>query len=159
MRIAVLAETAPGERRVAAVPETVERLLNAGWEVRVESGAGLAAYFPDDVYTAAGATVVDDDLDDLLRDADVVLSVQPPPLGTLGAFREGGTVISMMAPSSYGDHIRACRDHGLTAFALELVPRTARAQAMDVLSAQALVAGYRATLAAVAVVAGARTAD
>src|SRR6202012_5633393 len=76
------------------------------------------------------------------------LSVQPVPLRTLAAVKEGATVISMMAPSTYGDHIRTCRDYRITAFALELVPRITRAQSMDVLSSQALCAGYRATLAA-----------
>jgi NAD(P) transhydrogenase subunit alpha len=143
----VLAETAEGERRVAAVPETVRRLTGAGWDVAVQRGAGRGSFVTDEAYVTAGAKMIDD-LADLLRDADVVLSVQPPSVRTLSTLPEGASLITMLAPSTYGDEIRACRDGNLVAFALELIPRITRAQSMDVLSSQALVAGYRATLAA-----------
>jgi NAD(P) transhydrogenase subunit alpha len=147
VRVAVLAEKADGERRVAAVPETVRRLTGAGWEVAVERGAGLGSFVADEAYVAAGASVVAD-LADLVRNTDVLLSVQPASMRTLAVLPENATVISMLAPSTYPEHIRACADYKLVSFALELVPRITRAQAMDVLSSQALVAGYRAALAA-----------
>lgn len=149
VRVAVVAETAPGERRVAVVPESVRRLIAAGWEVAVQRGAGGTAFVTEHAYAEAGADVVGD-LAALVRDADVLLSVQPVPLEVLGQVAEGAVVISMSAPSSHPDHIRACCDRGLTAFALELVPRISRAQSMDVLTSQALVAGYRAALTAAA---------
>lgn len=140
----MVAETAEGERRVAAVPETVGRLVKAGWEVAVQRGAGERAFHLDQAYADAGAELVDD----AVAGADVLLSVQPVPLMELSRAARGTAVISMLAPSSYPDTVRALRDDGITAFALELVPRITRAQAMDVLSSQALVAGYRAALAA-----------
>ncbi|MDQ1673368.1 MAG: H+-translocating transhydrogenase subunit alpha [Frankiaceae bacterium] len=149
VRVAVVAETAPGERRVAVVPEAVRRLVGAGWAVAVERGAGRQSFVADDDYTAAGAEVVGDRAA-LVGGADVVLSAQPVPVEVLGAVAAGTTVVSLLAPSTYPDHIRTCRDRGLTAFALELVPRISRAQSMDVLSSQALVAGYRAALTAAA---------
>jgi NAD(P) transhydrogenase subunit alpha len=143
----VVAETAPGERRVAVVPEAVRRLVGAGWAVAVERGAGRESFVADNDYIAAGAEVVGDRAA-LVRGADVVLSVQPVPMEVLGAVAAGRTVVSLLAPSTYPDHIRTCRDRGLTAFALELVPRISRAQSMDALSSQASLAGYRAVLIA-----------
>ena len=144
MRVGVVAETAEGERRVAAVPETVGRLVKAGWQVAVERGAGERAFHTDDAYATAGAELVDD----AVAGADVLLSVQPVPTLDLAHSEPGMTTISMLAPSSFPETVRAARDNGVTAFALELVPRITRAQAMDVLSSQALVAGYRVALAA-----------
>jgi len=144
VRVGVVAETAEGERRVAAVPETVGRLVKAGWQVAVERGAGERAFHSDDAYATAGAELVDD----AVAGADVLLSVQPVPTLDLAHSEPGVTTISMLAPSSFPETVRAARDSGVTAFALELVPRITRAQAMDVLSSQALVAGYRVALAA-----------
>ncbi len=146
MRVAVAAETAEGERRVAAVPETVRRLTEAGYEVAVERGAGRSAYVPDEEYERAGAVLVGA-AGELLRGADVLLAVQPPRLEVLAGLPEGAAVISLTAGPG-DEHLRSCRDRGLVAFALELVPRISRAQGMDVLSSQAGVAGYRGALAA-----------
>jgi NAD(P) transhydrogenase subunit alpha len=147
VRIAVLAETAEGERRVAAVPETVRAFVAAGSQVSVQAGAGRGSYVADEAYAAAGSTIVDA-VADLVGDADVVLSAQPAAPHLLAMLRPGAAIISMLAPTTYRDQVRAARDARLTSFALELVPRITRAQAMDVLSSQALVAGYRAALAA-----------
>ncbi len=144
MRVGVVAETAEGERRVAAVPETVGRLVKAGWQVAVQRGAGEQAFHPDAAYASAGAEVVDDPV----PGADVLLSVQPVPTLDISRLPAGASTISMLAPSSFPGTVRAAQQAGITAFALELVPRITRAQAMDVLSSQALVAGYRVALAA-----------
>jgi NAD(P) transhydrogenase subunit alpha len=147
VRVVVAAERAAGERRVAAVPETVRLLTAAGWTVAVEHGAGRGAFLTDDAYREAGAVVVED-LDERLRAADVLLAVQPPPLRALALLPEGATVISPMAPGMHDDRIAACRERRLVAVALELIPRISRAQAMDVLTSQATVAGYRGALLA-----------
>ncbi|WP_434581714.1 Re/Si-specific NAD(P)(+) transhydrogenase subunit alpha [Carbonactinospora thermoautotrophica] len=144
-KVGVPAETRSGERRVALVPEVVPRLLDAGLEVYVQSGAGRHAYASDEDYRAAGAKIVDGDV---LADSDIVLTVQPLEPAAARRLRPGATVIGFLAPSLELDTIRALRDREATAFALELVPRISRAQAMDALSSQALVAGYRAALVA-----------
>ncbi|WP_066892285.1 Re/Si-specific NAD(P)(+) transhydrogenase subunit alpha [Carbonactinospora thermoautotrophica] len=144
-KVGVPAETRSGERRVALVPEVVPRLLDAGLEVYVQSGAGRHAYASDEDYRAAGAKIVDGDV---LADSDIVLTVQPLEPAAARRLRPGATVIGFLAPSLELDTIRALRDREATALALELVPRISRAQAMDALSSQALVAGYRAALVA-----------
>lgn len=144
MRIAVARETREGEARVAIVPELVGKLTALGYEVAVESGAGEAAEFPDASYAEAGATV----LDDALADADVVVSVQPLPAERVRRLRDGVATISFLPVGSARDLVVDLRDAGVTAFAMELVPRISRAQSMDALSSQALVAGYRCAIVA-----------
>ncbi len=144
-RVGVPAETRAGERRVALVPEAVPRLLDAGLEVYVQSGAGRYAYASDEDYRAVGAKVVDGDV---LADSDIVLTVQPLEPAAARRLRPGATVIGFLVPGLELDTVRALRDREATALALELVPRISRAQAMDALSSQALVAGYRAALVA-----------
>ena len=144
MRIAVARETHEGEARVAIVPELVGKLTALGYEVAVESGAGEAAEFPDASYAEAGATV----LDDALADADVVVSVQPLPAERVRRLRDGVATISFLPVGSARDLVVDLRDAGVTAFAMELVPRISRAQSMDALSSQALVAGYRCAIVA-----------
>ncbi|MCI4357319.1 MAG: NAD(P) transhydrogenase subunit alpha [Thermoplasmata archaeon] len=141
--VAVPKELAPGERRVAIVPEVVAKLTKAGTVVRVESGAGAAAHYPDEAYRAAGATV--GDRASTLREAAIVLTVQPVPsdLRTLAA---GTIVVGFLNPGRGLDVAAALRDNHLTGFAVELIPRISRAQSMDALSSQATVAGYRAAL-------------
>jgi NAD(P) transhydrogenase subunit alpha len=144
MKVAVVKESAPGERRVALVPETVPRLVQAGLEVLVERGAGAGAWFPDDTYTAAGATVTG--TDDLYATADVILTVTRPEPGRL---RAGQAVIGMLAPLTDPHLARSLAERGITAISLDGLPRTlSRAQGMDALTSQANVAGYKAALLA-----------
>jgi NAD(P) transhydrogenase subunit alpha len=149
VRVAVVTETLDGERRVAAVPDTVAALIRAGWDVDVQSGAGARAYVPDADYAARGATIVTDRVH-LLQSADAVLAVQPPAVGDVSLLRPGTVLVSLLQPWVHGDVIRALGSAHVTAFSLDLVPRISRAQTMDALSSQALVAGYRAVLLAAA---------
>jgi NAD(P) transhydrogenase subunit alpha len=144
VKIAVVGETRPGERRVALVPGLVSRLTDVGQEVAVEPGAGEAAGFTDDDYRAAGATIDAAALDG----AGGVLSVQPLAPPQVRLLAPGAITISFLPAAQELDLVRALRDGGHTALALELVPRISRAQAMDALSSQAFVAGYRAALVA-----------
>ena len=145
MKVAVLAESRPDERRVAIVPGTLKELSKAGVEVTVVSGAGVAAGFPDREYQEAGATVVPDAAS-ALRDVRVVAKVQPPSEQELRALPPNAVLVSLMNPLGDVEAVRRVADAGVTAFALELIPRTTRAQSMDVLSSQATVAGYKAVL-------------
>lgn len=144
MKIATVGETRPDERRVALVPGLVPRLTDVGLEVAVEPGAGQAAGFTDDDYRDAGAAVDGRALDG----AAAVLSVQPLAAHRVGVLAPGAITISFLPTAQEVDLVRALRDAGHSAFAMELVPRIARAQAMDALSSQAFVAGYRAVLVA-----------
>ncbi|GAB3591917.1 Re/Si-specific NAD(P)(+) transhydrogenase subunit alpha [Angustibacter peucedani] len=145
MRIAVPAETREGERRVATVPDTVAALVRDGHEVVVQSGAGTHALVTDDAFREAGASVVDGDV---LGGADVVLHVRPLLPADAGRLRRGAVTIGFLSPSAEPDGVVALRDAGATAFSVELVPRISRAQSMDALTSQALVAGYRCALEA-----------
>ena len=147
MKVAVVKESAPGERRVALVPETVPRLTAAGLEVLVEQGAGDAAWFPDDAYQAAGAIIAK--TADLYAAADVILTVTRPDEAAMSRLRAGQTVIGMLSPLVTPQLARQLADKGVTAVSLDLLPRTlSRAQGMDALSSQANVAGYKAALVA-----------
>jgi H+-translocating NAD(P) transhydrogenase subunit alpha len=142
---AVPKESATGERRVATVPEVVTRLTKAGHEVRVETDAGGEARYPDADYLSAGAKVVKGRAD-LYGGAQVVLRVQAPTAAEVKPLAEGTVVVGLLGPGRNLDAAVRLRDAKLTSFALELLPRITRAQSMDVLSSQATVAGYRATL-------------
>ena len=142
MHIGVLKETAPRERRVALVPDAVARLVKAGDAVTVERGAGVAAWFADETYTAAGATLGDARA---AGAAEIVFKVQRPNDAELAAL-SGKAVLVALAGREPSASLEALAAHGITLLALELVPRTTRAQAMDVLSSQATVAGYKAAL-------------
>src|SRR6185437_3373482 len=147
MKVAVVKESAPGERRVALVPETVQKLRQAGLEVLVEKGAGDSAWFPDGAYTEAGATVTT--TDNLYATADVVLTVTRPDEAALGMLRPGQAVIGMLAPLTDPHLARTLAERGVTAISLDGLPRTlSRAQGMDALTSQANVAGYKAALVA-----------
>ena len=147
--IGVPRETRPGERRVAATPATVTALTRAGARVVVESGAGAESGFSDEAYADKGATV--GSRDDVFA-ADVVATVRvldgDPQSPDLQRLRAGQVVVGMAAPFAQPDLVRALTERGVTLFALELVPRITRAQAMDVLSSQANVAGYKAVIMA-----------
>jgi NAD(P) transhydrogenase subunit alpha len=140
MKVAVVKETAPGERRVALVPETVPRLTAAGLEVLVEQGAGEAAWFPDSAYESAGASIAP--TADLYAAADVLLTVTRPDDAAVARLRAGQTVVGMLSPLVTPQFARQLADKGVTAVSLDLLPRTlSRAQGMDALSSQANVAG------------------
>jgi NAD(P) transhydrogenase subunit alpha len=142
MRIAVARETDPVENRVAATPDTVKKMKGLGAEVAVEPGAGTASGIPDADFSAAGATVAAG----ALEGADVVLKVRRPTASELARYKKGALVIAIMDPYGEDAAIKAMADAGVTAFAMELIPRITRAQAMDVLSSQANLAGYRAVI-------------
>ena len=150
MKVAVLAEGA-GEARVAVVPSSVAELVKAGAEVVVEEGAGLRAGVSDDDYREAGATVVAD-AGAALRGADVLLGVQPPAEGdapgAVDSLPSGLVVVAFLDPLGKPDRAAALAKRGVSAFAMELIPRTTRAQRMDALSSQAMVGGYKAVLMA-----------
>jgi H+-translocating NAD(P) transhydrogenase subunit alpha len=145
VKVVVPAETRAGERRVAAVPESVGRLVKAGLEVVVESGAGRHAHIDDAAYVAAGATT---GTGDVLAGAEVVLHVSPLTSDQIARLAQGAVTIGFLSPSANAEGVRAARDARVTALAVELLPRISRAQSMDALTSQALVSGYRAALVA-----------
>ncbi|WP_424859983.1 Re/Si-specific NAD(P)(+) transhydrogenase subunit alpha [Tepidimonas sp. HKU77] len=144
MRIGVPAETAALETRVAATPETVKKLVAQGHTVLVQSGAGVAASAPDEAYRAAGAEIVDADA---ALGAELVLKVRAPSADELARMKSGATLVGMLNPFD-AEGLQRLAAAGLTAFALEAMPRTTRAQSMDVLSSQANIAGYKAVMLA-----------
>ncbi len=141
----MVAETRPGERRVAAVPDTVALLVRQGHAVVVQAGAGAGSWVGDSDYRDAGAEVADGDV---TADADVVLHVRPLLPDAAARLRTGAVTIGLMSVSTEPDGVRALAQAGVTSFAMELVPRISRAQSMDALTSQALVAGYRCALEA-----------
>jgi NAD(P) transhydrogenase subunit alpha len=145
--VAVVKETLARERRVALVPDGVKALVKAGLDVRVEAGAGVAAGASDAEYQAAGARV-EGDRAALLGAAELLLAVNSPDDATLARLREGAAVVALLRPLDEPARAQALAARRATAFSLELVPRITRAQAMDVLSSQATLAGYRAVLLA-----------
>ncbi|MGE3874209.1 MAG: Re/Si-specific NAD(P)(+) transhydrogenase subunit alpha [Parvibaculaceae bacterium] len=146
MKIAVSAETHPGESRVAATPDTVKAFVKKGLEVAVEAGAGAGAFISDDAFASAGAKVGGT----ALEDADILLSVRRPEAKATAALKKGAIVAAILDP--YGDRpgLETLARQGLTLFAMELMPRITRAQSMDVLSSQANLAGYKAVIDAAA---------
>lgn len=146
MNIAVPKERAPGERRVALVPEVVGKLVKDGHAVTVERGAGAAAFYPDDAYVKAGATLADGDA--VYRDAQIVARVAKPGDDELAAIPRGATLIGLLAPLGDPASVQRYASRGLSALAMELIPRTTLAQSMDALSSQASIAGYKAVLLA-----------
>ncbi len=141
----VLRETREHERRVACVPDTVTKLTGAGLKVTVEKGAGEAAGYRDADYEAAGAALADRAA---IAHADVVLAVQPLPADAAGKLADGCIVISFLQPAAEAELVEIFRTRKASAFSLDRLPRISRAQSMDALSSQALVAGYRAALIA-----------
>jgi H+-translocating NAD(P) transhydrogenase subunit alpha len=144
VKVAVVKESLAGERRVGIVPELVAKFVALGYDVSVESGAGDQADFSDDAYRAADAKVEPTALDD----AQVVVSVQPLEMRQLDRLGTGTATLSFLPWAQSVEFVKACRDRNVTAFSMELVPRISRAQSMDALSSQALVAGYRAAILA-----------
>ncbi|MGC8634720.1 MAG: Re/Si-specific NAD(P)(+) transhydrogenase subunit alpha [Candidatus Limnocylindrales bacterium] len=147
MKVGVARETAPGERRVALLPETLSRLQKAGAEVVVERGAGLGSHFPDSAYESAGATIVSTDA--LYAQADVIVRVQKPSSEEAARLRSGQVVVGLMQPLLDPELAAALAKQGVTEISLDAIPRTlSRAQTMDALSSQANVGGYKAVILA-----------
>jgi len=144
VKIAVARETRDGESRVAMVPELVEKLTGLGYDVAVEPDAGRHALISDEEFVAAGASIEDTAFDG----ADLIVSVQPLDPPRVRRLAAGTSLISFLPTNSETELVATCRDAGMTAYAMELVPRISRAQSMDALSSQALVAGYRCAIVA-----------
>ena len=152
MKVVVTKETSPGERRVALVPESCKKLIQAGYSVALESGAGVPAYFSDDAYREVGVTVESDPAA-LLGQSDFVVRVNVPTNGTGGRnevtwMREGAFLLGSLMPLRNLPAVRALAARNITAFSTDAIPRTTRAQSMDTLSSQANIAGYRGVLLA-----------
>lgn len=147
--IGVPRETAPGELRVALIPDTVKRLTGKGAAVKIERGAGLDAGHDDASYEAAGARIVAEASG--AYDADVVIKVQKPSADEAALLRSGSTLIALLQPLTNHELVDELAARGITAFSMDAIPRTTRAQAMDVLSSQATAAGYKAVLLAASV--------
>ena len=142
VKVGVVAESGADERRVALVPKAVASLVNSGVAVVVEAGAGERALLPDELYTEAGASIGD------AWAADIVVKVAPPTPAEVSKLHSGQTLIGFLAPRNAENSIGALKQAGVQAFALEAIPRISRAQAMDALSSQGNVSGYKAVLLA-----------
>jgi NAD(P) transhydrogenase subunit alpha len=149
MKLAVPKERRDAETRVAATPETVKKLKGLGLDVVVESGAGASARIADADYQAAGAAIAPD-AKAALADADIVLKVRGPDAAEIALLKKGAVLAASLAPHTEKDAAAALAAQGVTAFAMEFIPRISRAQAMDVLSSQANLAGYKAVIDAAA---------
>jgi NAD(P) transhydrogenase subunit alpha len=147
VKLAVPTETFPGEQRVALTPDVVKKLVASGWQVAVQSGAGAAAFYPDDAYAVAGAEIAADG-PALYKGAAVVARVRPPTAEEAAQLDRGTVVLGFFPVASSADALAALAERGADVFAFDLLPRISRAQSMDALSSQATVSGYRAGLAA-----------
>ncbi len=145
MHIGIPAETCAGETRVAATPETVKKLLATGHKVSVQTGAGAGASIPDAEYQAAGATLANEA--DIYAHAEILLKVRAPSADELAKLNKGAVLVGLLNPHN-AELVAAYAKQGITAFSMEKLPRTSRAQAMDVLSSQANIAGYKAVIVA-----------
>src|SRR3989338_5786614 len=143
LMIGIPREIAPGEKRVATVPEVVEKLIKLGFKVAVESGAGDAANFSDDTYRAAGAEIIDGAAK-LWTASDIVFKVCGPTAEEVGLMREGGTLVSFIWPAQNPELMQQLAAKKATVLAMDSVPRISRAQKLDALSSMANIAGYRA---------------
>ncbi|MFW6347696.1 MAG: Re/Si-specific NAD(P)(+) transhydrogenase subunit alpha [Cyclonatronaceae bacterium] len=147
MIIGIVKERRAGERRVALIPGVVEKLLGngeSGLEIRLEKNAGAAAYFPDEAYEAAGATVCDD----AISEADIILKVQAPEAEEIKRMKKGAVCISFLWAAQNEETREQLREAGITALGMDAVPRISRAQKMDALSSMSSIAGYKAVLIA-----------
>jgi NAD(P) transhydrogenase subunit alpha len=145
MRVSVPKETAPGERRVALVPETISKLATGGFEIRVERGAGGAAGFLDQDYAEAGAELVEGPA---VSDTECIVAVARPASDVIASLKPGTVLIGFLQPLTDTEGVAELAERGVVAFAMESIPRITRAQSMDALSSQATVAGYKAVLLA-----------
>lgn len=149
MKIAVPKETRPGERRVGLVPESCKKLVQAGYAVAVQAGAGVTAHYRDDAYVQAGATI-EPDAAALLGSADFVCKVAAPTAAEVGVLRPGAFLLGSLMPLRHLEIAEALAERKVTAFSTDAIPRTTRAQAMDTLSSMASIAGYKGVLLAAA---------
>lgn len=153
MKIGVPREIEEGEKRVALTPEVARQLHKLGFELAIEAGAGADASFDDDAYRAAGVHIIEDPRD-LWRSSDIIMTVRPPKehpeLGFYGVelLGQGQTLISFLYPAQNAEMLQALAERGVTALAMDSVPRISRAQKMDALSSMANIAGYRAVVEA-----------
>ncbi|MEW5848604.1 MAG: Re/Si-specific NAD(P)(+) transhydrogenase subunit alpha [Myxococcota bacterium] len=147
MKIGVPLEVHPGERRVAATPDTVRKLVDQGFSVMVQSGAGNGASFPDEAYVSVGASIMTDAAE-LFGSSDLVLKVRPPTLEEADRLRSGAHVISFLWPAQSKALVDKLAEKGVSALAMDCVPRITRAQSVDALSSMAVIAGYRAVVEA-----------
>lgn len=147
MKVGILKETAQNERRVAAVPETVSKLVKSGAEVIVESGAGRNSFIDDKEYEAAGAKILPD-AKTLLTESDIVLKVNKPTAEEISSMKSGAVFVGFLQAFTSADTVKLLADRKVTSFAMEMVPRITRAQRMDALSTMSTIAGYKAVLIA-----------
>ena len=149
MKLAIVNERRAGETRVAATPDTVKKFKNLGLDIVVEAGAGAGARISDSDFEAAGANISPDTAK-ILSEADIVLAVRGPDDSAIAQMKKGAVLAALLAPHTEKDTIQKLAAQGVTAFAMEFIPRISRAQAMDVLSSQANLAGYKAVIDAAA---------
>jgi NAD(P) transhydrogenase subunit alpha len=147
MKIGVIKESDQGEARVALVPDTVARLVKAGFEVIVQNGAGIGSNFADSAYSAVGAALSENS-EYIYETADIILKVVPPSDSEIDRLKNGGILIGFLDPLRQPRRIAKLAERGITALSMELIPRSSRAQSMDALSSQANLAGYKAVLLA-----------
>ncbi len=149
MKLAVLTEQAPAEARIALTPPTLSKLVAAGYQITIESGAGLGASISDAALKTAGAKIAKT-AKAALQDADLLLAVRRPPKSVLGALKKGAGIVALLDPFDDPAFVQLCAAKGIDAFAMEFIPRISRAQSMDALSSQSNLAGYRAVIEAAA---------
>lgn len=145
IKIAIPKETAPHERRIAASPETVKKLIALGADISIETGAGLQAAYTDDAFTAAGAKI-ENNFASTVKDANVILKVAAPSESEISALPKNSLLIAMLAPYANTNVLSQLAEAGIDSFSMEFVPRITRAQSMDVLSSQSNLAGYKSVL-------------
>ena len=145
MRIAILKETIEFESRIAASPDTVKAYIAAGHTVNIVKNAGIKAHFSDSEFSALGANLIDNN-QLAVKDADLVLSVNGADTSLIAQMKRGSGLMGLMNPTDHPDYVQACANAGISAYALEYIPRISRAQSMDVLSSQSNLAGYRSVL-------------
>jgi H+-translocating NAD(P) transhydrogenase subunit alpha len=145
MKVGVLKETFPGEKRVALSPDVIKKITDAGAEVLIEKGAGQAAFLFDDMYQKSGGRIVSDAAA-IYRESDIILKIQKPDASEVAKLREGQALIALLQPLVNRDLMKQLTQKKVTAFSMDAVPRIARAQRMDALSSQSSIAGYKAVL-------------
>lgn len=146
--VLVVKQVVPQETRVALVPAVVSKLTRRGITVRVERGAGVGAHYADEAYAQAGAEIVGEGDAEAWRWADIVVTVHPPTVAQVRNMKRGAVLVGLLAPLKHADVVGALAEQSVTSFSAEFIPRISRAQAMDVLSSQASIAGYKAVLLA-----------
>ena len=147
MKLAVLKETEEGENRVAVIPDSIKRLSKHGFDVLIEAGAGLASGHSDQDYTDKGATIVATAAE-LIGQADCIVKVRPPSMEEAEALKDGSFYISIVQSTLRHDIVKKFQEKKITAFGLDIIPRTTLAQSMDVLSSMSTISGYKAVLLA-----------